>query len=179
MYMTGIDASEVKRLYEEGKSTREIGKICGTNHRRVQIILRENGVILRTKKAAALKYARFNKCVICGAVFRPRDSWDSTKRADRKTCCSACHYILQSKSAQHDVGHSQSFYQRKRREYYLDICTWCDSTHIRLDTHHLDRNRENNSKENLMCLCVRCHAFLHYLEDDRGLRGWKDKANLY
>jgi 5-methylcytosine-specific restriction endonuclease McrA len=41
-----------------------------------------------------------------------------------------------------------------------------------LDTHHKDRDRSNNTIENIMVLCASCHAKLHYVEDDRGLQGW-------
>ena len=35
-----------------------------------------------------------------------------------------------------------------------------------LDVHHRDRNRSNNTQENLMLLCRNCHAILHYEAKD-------------
>ena len=39
-------------------------------------------------------------------------------------------------------------------------CQICYST-TKVQIHHLDRNRENNKKNNLMVLCYNCHRKLH------------------
>jgi 5-methylcytosine-specific restriction endonuclease McrA len=52
------------------------------------------------------------------------------------------------------------------------VCEDCGAVPpVRIDTHHIDRNKSNNSLENVKVLCVVCHAKRHYLEDTRGLRG--------
>jgi hypothetical protein len=163
--MDGIDSNLVIKLYTEGKSTREVASCCGTNHRRIQRILEGCGIPRRDRYAALQKYVRWNICVVCGEKFRAKENWKSTRNPYRKTCSKECQYIHQSKSLSHDVGHSQAYYQKRRREFYPDVCMDCGSTTLRIDTHHKDRNKSNNSKENLMCLCLKCHAKIHYNED--------------
>jgi len=47
----------------------------------------------------------------------------------------------------------------------LGKCEDCDFNDIRILTiHHLDRNRKNNTRKNLMLLCWNCHALRHYKE---------------
>jgi hypothetical protein len=152
-------------LYNEGKSTREIGILFGTNHRKTQLLLKGAGLKLRDRRTALQKYVRYNTCVVCGTRFRPKESWRSTNGHNRMTCSAVCKYINDSITHRHDVGHSQCYYQKRRREFYPDICMDCGATDIRMDTHHIDRDKTNNSKENLMCLCLKCHAKRHYLED--------------
>ena len=46
----------------------------------------------------------------------------------------------------------------------VEVCTWCGGTEHLL-VHHLDENRYNNSLDNLICLCKRCHQALHTKRD--------------
>jgi len=69
-------------------------------------------------------------------------------------------------------GHSQSHYQRIRKTIKEQKCQSCGKSDGRLDTHHLDRDKSNNIPDNIVVLCASCHAFLHYIEDNRGLQGW-------
>jgi hypothetical protein len=43
-------------------------------------------------------------------------------------------------------------------------CEMCGGT-SRLGLHHKDRDRTNNSPENLQTLCPSCHTRLHWVED--------------
>jgi predicted HNH restriction endonuclease len=45
-------------------------------------------------------------------------------------------------------------------------CEKCNYSKIEiLQVHHKDKNRQNNSLENLKLLCPNCHAERHYLEN--------------
>jgi RNase P subunit RPR2 len=171
---------EIIKLYESGISTNQLEKRFGLSHGTVPKILRKHGVHVRTRKEALQKYARYNTCVVCGKIFRPRENWLSTKNGNRKTCSPEC--LTQFL---HDIninthmkgGDSQIRYQRIRRELKPDICEWCNAVPpVRIDTHHKDRDKSNNTIENIMVLCVHCHAYLHYVEDYRGLQGWKPQT---
>ena len=168
-----VDTTKACDLYKRGMSTVEIGKTFGVSHTKIRNVLRACGIAMRTQAEALQKYARINTCVVCGKSFRPREHWKSGKGLNRKTCSKGCHSTLMSRLQTHDSGSSQCYYQRIRRELKPDICEMCGETNCRLDTHHVDRDHSNNTVENLMVLCVKCHAKLHYIEDDRGLQGWK------
>lgn len=182
-YRNDLRESNIKEqiidLYINNKSTREIGKLFNTSHSTIEKILKENNIPTRSRKESLSKYCRINKCVICGKEFKPRENYKDTKSLKRKTCSKGCLSILLSmqssgsKSGNWKGGSSQSYYQKERNKLNIDWCEICGKKNVRLDTHHIDRDRTNNKRSNIMVLCVNCHAYLHYIEDDRGLRGWK------
>lgn len=163
-------------MYRSGESTRDIAASFGTTHTTIRRVLKNRGVELRGRKEAAEKQSRYNTCVVCGTEFRARRT--PSCNLNRKTCSKECLSKLQKeqsrgeKSGNWKGGYSQAHYQRVRRELKEDKCESCGATDRRLDTHHLDRDKSNNALENIVVLCASCHAFLHYIEDDRGLQGW-------
>lgn len=165
-----VDA--VEEMYSSGKSTRAIAEVVGHSHTWVRRRLEQLGVPRRTHQEAAAKQVRYNTCVVCGAVFRP------PANLERKTCSGSCLRVYNQRtgcgknSPNWTGGRSQARYQRIRRISKLQICESCGRSDGRLDTHHRDRDRSNNTPDNIMVLCASCHAKLHYVEDDRGLRGW-------
>lgn len=68
-------------------------------------------------------------------------------------------------------GKSPRAYRRIAFEEYKmpKVCERCGSTK-NLNVHHRDRNRSNNTRENLMILCERCHTTYH---NNNGDIGWK------
>ena len=118
-------------------------------------------------------------CVVCGKQFNTNDF----PNRKRKTCSEDCFRILMHKTqlgtnnSYWRGGHSQARYERIRKLTKLQICEICGKSDGRLDTHHKDRDKSNNSEDNIMVLCTSCHATLHYNQDDRGLRGWKPQIN--
>lgn len=175
-----INMDDVIRMYSiENKSAREIGDIYNVSHTFIYCKLKELGYVIKTKKEALEKHARINECVVCGNKFRPRKHWADTKSLNRKTCSDACNSALMSalqsgsNGSNWKGGASQVYYQRIVKELKPRICEICgDEVEERKDTHHMDGNHMNNTKENLYVWCVKCHAKYHYLTDDRGLRGW-------
>lgn len=49
----------------------------------------------------------------------------------------------------------------------IEKCELCDSTN-NLVVHHIDHNRSNNCRDNLMVLCKRCHQEHHCVRDNKG-----------
>lgn len=57
-------------------------------------------------------------------------------------------------------GTGKFSYRDRALRTYGEKCSYCgyDKEKLLLDVHHIDENRENNSIENLIPLCVMCHA---------------------
>jgi len=175
--LANLDMDDVIRLYKSGISTIEIAEKYNTSHTTINRHLKEHRVDLRTKEDALQKYARYNICVICGNEFRARKNWRTKTNLNRKTCSKKCFVELMKRLKSNESapnwrgGYSQAHYQRVAREIKPRQCEMCGRTDVRLDVHHIDRNRTNNSAGNLMILCVSCHAKLHYFSGDTGIRG--------
>jgi len=183
MVKKNINELDVIKEYLSGDSTIQVGEKFGCSHNCINMILRKHGIKRRTKKEANEKYAKYNVCIICKKKFRARLNYTDTTGLNKKTCSKECNSKLMSQIQTGETnsnwkdGASQVRYQRIRREIKPDICEWCGAEHpTRIDTHHIDRNKSNNSMENILVLCASCHAYLHYVEDDRGLRGWNPKC---
>ena len=59
----------------------------------------------------------------------------------------------------------------KYRDLKNGVCGCCGKEADRLETHHIDGDRTNNSFSNLENLCVSCHKKKHYREFGRTKRG--------
>ena len=136
------------------------------------------GIRRRTKLEAGDLIARKNECVVCRSIFRPRRGWKETTNLKRKTCSDKCYKELMSiltigkNNPNWKDGSSQTYYQRITRETKPQICEIEGCGNINdVETHHIDRDRTNNSPENTRILCGKHHAMLHYIEDTRGLNG--------
>lgn len=62
---------------------------------------------------------------------------------------------MNEKNPQWKGGISQDFY----RKFLKKNCEICNKEAKII--HHLDKDRQNNKKENLQSLCYSCHLFIH------------------
>lgn len=97
------------------------------------------------------------RCANCGKkIYRVKSKLGKSKSGlnfcNRKC---ACAYFNHS-----DNVVSINNYRDKAIEYYGAKCEICgDNEDSRLlDVHHIDENRDNNALDNLIVLCVKCHA---------------------
>ena len=54
----------------------------------------------------------------------------------------------------------------------LSICEICENE-LKLEVHHIDKNHENDTRENLLCICHKCHSKIH----ERGYNFWLSERN--
>lgn len=102
-------------------------------------------------------------CIICGKLI--------LAGLHKKTCSRSCSNIYRM-GIRYKIGrpHDKSEYYRKQKLRLFEErgrrCGRCGHERFEiLEVHHRDRNRENNSLENLELVCPNCHAEEHYLKN--------------
>ena len=124
----------------------------------------------------------YNKkpCMICGGLFQPK----SGRAKFCSTTCKKKHVSVKNRE-RHKATYVRKGYNQSReannawkggtgvfreiafKDYNLPkVCNRC-GVEAEL-VHHRDRNRRNNSKENLEILCKACHQAEHVVRDSKG-----------
>lgn len=52
--------------------------------------------------------------------------------------------------------------QIMQKEIENSICSICNYTFVKMIIHHIDGDRTNNKKENLIAICNKCHLRIHH-----------------
>lgn len=100
-------------------------------------------------------------CMTCGASISRTPT--RVPASGKIFCSKTCQY----KGLSYDSGlllngnctNGESTYRNRALKFYHNRCEWCKEDIIELlDVHHLDHNHANLDINNLMILCVRCHA---------------------
>lgn len=133
------------------------------------------------------------KCIICGKEFEARKSdvkncgKECSKEYSRRKALESYRRRKAEdpeKMKDYQSKYNKEYHQGGRRGYdqrgdknnafktgiglyaqkVKDKCEICGSTRF-LEVHHKDRNRANNSEENLQTLCKSCHKKEHMLHD--------------
>ena len=66
------------------------------------------------------------------------------------------------------IRYDKSCTRCKRRPYmryrkrYCELCGFIPWTMAQLEVHHIDEDRTNNNRENLVTLCANCHRYVHW-----------------
>ena len=102
-------------------------------------------------------------CVICGKLI--------LSSANKKTCSRGCANknrtgIQYKINSPRDKVNSQKALKIRLLEVRGKNCERCKYNNYRiLQIHHKDRNRNNNSLENLELICPNCHCEEHYVQN--------------
>lgn len=102
-------------------------------------------------------------CIYCKKEFT------AYKGGVNKYCSQKCHYLdatgkkKERKITQEDETKSYITINKKLRNYLLETLKGCEICGSRndLQVHHKNRDRSNNTRENLLLLCKTCHAKEH------------------
>jgi len=98
------------------------------------------------------------ECPVCGKLF-------SFPAYEPKTTCShscANTYFRSGKNHPNWKGEDSKSYRKKALDHYGTFCDECGITNtLVLDVHHKDKDKTNNSMDNLQVLCCNCHAIAH------------------
>ena len=108
-------------------------------------------------------YPNSEKEEICKRLNR---SWEAIQaKAIRLGIFREVRVNLGKKNGQWKGGINERYYRRIAFETYPHYCAVC-GLRGKLEVHHKDKNRKNNSPENLMIVCPKCHGNIHYLMND-------------
>ena len=120
------------------------------------------------------KTGKIIQCFICGKdVYKiPKDLKHS--KSKKYFCGKSCQAVWRNSTVY--IGkkhpnwkHGEHAYRRlllKSKE--LPLCKLCKTKDLRiLAVHHIDRNRKNNTVDNLSWLCHNCHVLVHHHDEER------------
>jgi hypothetical protein len=95
-------------------------------------------------------------CPVCQQEFKPT-------RKTQITCSKSCantHFRTGKDNNRWKGGISQDYYKKVCFSFHDRKCIVCSEANI-IEAHHLDRNKKNNSPENLIPLCPTHHRYCH------------------
>ena len=127
-----------------------------------------------TKRVTVEKKPKY--CKYCGKLITKSKGESWTEYQKRKYCCFDCYvhfntseYLRKWKSGEVSGSIPSGGINDTLRKYLLDkynnqcaICGWNKvnpyTKTVPLEIHHIDRNSDNNTEENLIVLCPCCHS---------------------
>lgn len=95
-------------------------------------------------------------CLVCN---QPVKDYKHTKTCSH--ACSNTYFRTGPDNPNWKEGGHFSSYRTTCFHYYGRKCSVCDETNVVM-VHHIDKNKNNNTKENLIPLCPTHHYYLHY-----------------
>ena len=112
------------------------------------------------------KYKRIDKiCPVCESIFEVKENHPREKTVCSRACSNS---YFRSGENHPNYKENSSRRQHKLLKESIGKCTKCgyDKIIAVLQIHHIDRDRCNNSRDNLEVLCPTCHVEIHYLSRD-------------
>lgn len=109
------------------------------------------------------------QCATCGKIlYRTPRNFNRKSTTKKFFCNKSCLAIWKNKTIFVGSGHplwksgKASYRNTMLRNGKSPICTACGFNDVRaLLVHHIDRNRQNNTHQNLKWLCHNCHYLEH------------------
>lgn len=102
-------------------------------------------------------------CAYCGIEISVKLSRVKRSKSGQIFCCLSHRNKLQKSKTRNRRNPKYPNYRKIAFEFYEHKCADCGyNAHEEiLEVHHIDRNRSNNSLENLVILCPNCHSLRH------------------
>lgn len=116
---------------------------------------------------------RFVDCFICNKLIYRSESDLGHSKSKKYFCSKSCQTLWRNSIVYIGSNHpnwkdgGSTYKQLLIKQGSPKICRKCKIDDIRiLAVHHLDRDRQNNTKENLIWLCHNCHFLIHHNRDE-------------
>lgn len=122
---------------------------------------------------ATLRLGRDIPCFICGKVTYKQAKDIDRSKSGTFFCSKKCQTQWRNRMY---VGPLHKNFTTGESSYRLvldraniqKVCRLCTTDDVRvLAVHHIDKNRKNNTLQNLAWLCHNCHFLVHHYEGDR------------
>ena len=94
-------------------------------------------------------------CERCGKEYTIICGINTKKSYKKRFCSNAC-----AKARDEYWQDHMTQYRTIAKKYHINKCIVCGFDKF-LHIHHIDRNRKNNTKENLIPLCLNHHKWIH------------------
>ena len=116
----------------------------------------------------SMKTGKFVSCDQCKTKIYRNNTKINRSKSGKFFCSKSCQtkwrnkYFSGEKHANWVQGES-TYRNVLMKSNVMQICRRCGKNDKRiLVAHHIDKNRKNNDKNNLMWLCCNCHFLIHY-----------------
>ena len=117
--------------------------------------------VVNAKKLSDKARARWPKCEVCGKTACAKNG---------KYCSNECWQSTRSISVD---------YRKIAFGAYDQECSCCGYSYTpALEIHHIDKDRSNNSVDNLTIVCANCHLLVHKLTEPAGIHWIKNTGVL-
>lgn len=102
------------------------------------------------------------KCKECGTFFSRKKSLVGENVFCSRSCSNTHSNKKMVGPGSRNYKHGKSMYRYNALKNKMPICEVCGfDKEYAIEVHHIDKNRENNSIENLMIVCANCHTGIH------------------
>ena len=120
--------------------------------------LKCSGVLRRTREKLT--------CYTCGVEFERQVSKLKNSKSGRRYCSRKCQTAAYRENPPNYTNGKWAG-QFEYRDLFTEeefVCARCGYSEFScgVDIHHIDENRKNNSRDNLIPLCTPCHRGLHH-----------------
>ncbi|MFT5179721.1 MAG: hypothetical protein ACI9GH_000095 [Candidatus Paceibacteria bacterium] len=111
-------------------------------------------------------------CHVCKQIVYVNKTRFGRSKSNKYFCNKTCQTLWRNsyfKGSKHPnwTGGMSTYRNILKRSDKEKICTACGNKDVRvLAAHHLDKNRKNNTIDNLAWLCHNCHHLIHHYKDE-------------
>lgn len=128
-------------------------KVCGTMFTSTAPNHKYCGNKCYSEASLVMKKKSTTQCKLCKSEIK----YKKINNKETQYCSKQCAGLVKT------LNSTGTNYFYKALFYYGTICDICgDKNYKHLVVHHKDKNRKNNTLENLQVLCANCHHCLHF-----------------
>ena len=150
-------------------------KVCSKKFKTKPYFVRQGWGKYCSKKChfSGLKTGSIKKCDMCGKEVYRAPRMIERSKSGKYFCNKSCQTLWRN---QLYIGENHSNYTDGKASYRSVLsragvkkyCRLCKTKDFRvIAVHHKDKNRKNNSIENLVYLCHNCHHLVHRYPEER------------